>query len=303
VIEAFDIDQYLLLAFNHQLAGYKWFFYVITQLGSPLSLALLASVAFLLGKNKVKIFAAVLIVGLLFGIVVLDDAKDLVKRPRPEGASGTDFLIRDSYSFPSGHALAIFLAASVLGAYYGQKSYIVGYVMALAVSLSRLYLGVHYPSDVLAGAIIGITLGEMLIFAAYRLGLCGSIGLLSPVFKIVKAASIQYDTSALNGLWPLSAIGFLAITSSIILYYLDVAALAILVPAVATIFIVLYVALSKIPASSYILIAFVFVSIGFVSTLSTFYLSAYALSLLVVALTYAAIIALTHTKSKTIKLP
>jgi hypothetical protein len=79
---------------------------------------------------------------------------------------------------------------------------------------------------------------------------------------------------------------------------MNVAALAILVPAVATMFIVLYVALSKIPASSYILIAFVFVSLGFVFALSTFYLGAYALSLLVIALTYTAIIALSRIKSR-----
>jgi undecaprenyl-diphosphatase len=300
VIEALDIDQYLLSAFNRQLTDYRWFFYIITQIGSPLALTLLASAAFLLGKNKIKIFAMVLMIGLLFSIVVMNDIKDLVKRPRPEGANTMYFLIKNDYSFPSGHALAIFLVTSVLGAYFGWKYYIAGYVLALAVSLSRLYLGVHYPSDVLAGAVIGAILGELLIFAAYRLGLCDKIGLLSPILKSANVAPVKYDTGALDGRWPLSVVGFLAVTSAIIFYYTDFAALAILALAVATMLVVLYIALSNMPASRTVLIAFVLVSLGFVSALSMFYLSAYALSLAVAAITYLAIIALTHTKSKTI---
>lgn len=294
MLEAFDLDKYLLMAFTHQLADYKWLFYIITQLGSPLALTLFASAAFVLGKNKLKIFSAILVVGLMFSIVVVDDAKELVKRPRPEGAGKTYFLIKNSYSFPSGHALVIFLAASLLGAYYGWKYYIAGYVIAFAVSLSRLYLGVHYPSDVLAGAVIGIIMGGMLIYAAYRLGLCGNIGLLSPVFKSAKTTSIQYDTSAFTR--PLSAIVFTAITSSIILYYLDDATLTIFILAAATMLVILYVALSKIQVSRNILTAFVFVSIGLISALSTLFLGAYALSLTVVTLAYVAIVTITHVK-------
>jgi undecaprenyl-diphosphatase len=296
VIEAFDIDQYILMAFNHQLAGYKWFFYIITQLGSPLALTLLASAAFLLGKNKIKIFAAVLIVGLLFSVVVMDDVKDLVKRPRPEGASKTYFLIKDDYSFPSGHALAIFLAASVLGSYLGRKYYIVGCVVALAVSLSRLYLGVHYPSDVLAGAVIGIIMGELLIYAAYRLGLCDNIGLLSPMLKSANVASVKYDTSAFNRHWTLSAIIFLATASSVILYYVNYAPLTVFILAVAPMLIILYAGQSGIRISKNTIITFVFVSIGLVSALSMLLFGSYVLSLAIIIITYAAIFALTYVK-------
>jgi undecaprenyl-diphosphatase len=295
VIEAFDIDQYLLMAFNHQLAGYKWFFYVITQLGSPLALTLLASAAFLQGKNKTKIFAMVLIVGLFFSIVVLDDVKELVKRPRPEGASGSDFLIINGYSFPSGHALAIFLVASIFGAYLGWKYYIAGYMMALAVSLSRLYLGVHYPSDVLAGAIIGIILGELLIYAAYRLGLSDNFGLLSLISKSVKHP-IVYDTGALDRHWPLSAIAFVAVTASIILYYLDYAALTVFILAVAPMLIILYAGRSGMRARKNIFMAFIFISIGLVSALSTHLLGSNALSLAIITITYATVVAETFVK-------
>jgi undecaprenyl-diphosphatase len=300
MIEAFGVNQYLLMAFNDRPAGLWWLIYIITQLGSSLALALLASATFLLGKNKVKIFAMVLLVGVFFSVVVLDDIKDLVKRPRPEGASQTQFLFINDYSFPSGHALVIFLAASVLGAYYGWKFYLAGYMMALVVSLSRLYLGVHYPSDALAGAILGIVMGEMLVYAAYRLRLCDNVGLLSLIFKNAKAVSVKYDTGAFNGNWPLSIICFIAVPSSLVLHYMGNATLAIFIIVIAIMLVILYVAFTKIPVNSNLLIIFIFISLGFVTALSTFYLGAYVVSLSIIILTYVTVVLLAHIKIKTI---
>jgi undecaprenyl-diphosphatase len=64
-----------------------------------------------------------------------------------------------SPSFPSNHAINSFAAAAVLfdlGPVVGG----IGLVLAALVSYSRIYVGVHYPSDVLAGAILGLTLGR-----------------------------------------------------------------------------------------------------------------------------------------------
>ncbi len=110
VLGAFNYDQYILDAFVNQLAGYRWFFFIITQLGSPLALAIAACLTFILGKNKLRVFAAILVIGLLFSVIVVDDVKDIVQRPRPAGAEA-ELLTQGSYSFPSGHALCIFLAA------------------------------------------------------------------------------------------------------------------------------------------------------------------------------------------------
>jgi len=184
MFEPFGFDNNVLTMFTQQFPEYEWFFFVITQLGSPLTLALLGSIGFVLGKNKLKVFSAILIIGTIFGMIIVDDIKEVVERARPGGANSADFTVKDSYSFPSGHAFSIFLAVSVLGAYYGWKLYASGYVLAIAVSLSRLYLGVHYPSDVIAGAILGIIAGEMLIYAAYRLNLCNNPGLISFLHKI-----------------------------------------------------------------------------------------------------------------------
>lgn len=62
------------------------------------------------------------------------------------------------YSFPSGHTASSFAAASAL--YFSRKKlWIPAAVLAGMIGFSRLYLYVHYPTDVLAGALIGIMMG------------------------------------------------------------------------------------------------------------------------------------------------
>lgn len=62
------------------------------------------------------------------------------------------------YSFPSGHTASSFAAASAL--YFGSKKiWIPAAILAGLIAFSRLYLYVHYPTDVLAGALIGIMIG------------------------------------------------------------------------------------------------------------------------------------------------
>jgi len=238
MFEPFGFDSSLLTLFTQQFTDYKWFFFTITQLGSPLTLALLGSIGFVLGKNKLKVFSAILIIGTIFGMIIVDDIKEVVERARPGGANSADFTVKDSYSFPSGHAFSIFLAVSVLGAYYGWKLYASGYVVAIAVSLSRLYLGVHYPSDVVAGAVLGIIAGEMLVYAAYRLNLCNNPGLISFLHKNTPMP----EELKINGPdMVLSVSIFLAILASIALYFTDYESLAIFTVTLASIFIFRYI--------------------------------------------------------------
>lgn len=102
---------------------------------------------------------AALLLSLLVNNLLL---KNLVARVRPyEVIQGLRILIPppQDFSFPSGHAGASFAAAAAMYPYlrhpYGRGLLI----LAGLIALSRLYLGVHYPTDVLAGALIGTLLG------------------------------------------------------------------------------------------------------------------------------------------------
>jgi undecaprenyl-diphosphatase len=82
--------------------------------------------------------------------------KPLVGRIRPYEIAGIPIIISklNDYSFPSGHSHASFsFATSVF--YSSKKQGIFLYVLSVLVCFSRLYLFVHYPTDVLAGAFIG----------------------------------------------------------------------------------------------------------------------------------------------------
>lgn len=106
-----------------------------------------------------------LAIGFLCTNVVL---KHLVGRPRPWlDVAGLTALIdeHDPNSFPSGHTCAAFAAATVWFRAFERKWGAIALVMAAAMGFSRLYVGVHYPSDVLFGALVGAVSGA----AAWKL--------------------------------------------------------------------------------------------------------------------------------------
>lgn len=63
----------------------------------------------------------------------------------------------DKFSLPSGHTAAAFLMATLLSHYYPSVA-VLAYVWASLIGLSRVLLGVHYPGDILAGALLGISI-------------------------------------------------------------------------------------------------------------------------------------------------
>ena len=83
--------------------------------------------------------------------------KNTLKRPRPPNAiPGLRSLITasDQFSFPSGHSSGAFLLATALLAIYGGPV-LAMYLWASGVAISRVLLGVHFPGDILAGALMG----------------------------------------------------------------------------------------------------------------------------------------------------
>ncbi len=91
-------------------------------------------------------------------IVLNYGIKVLVKRPRPvlEGLPPLGGA-PSSLSFPSAHALSSFAVATAM--FRVDPATATAFAVALALALGRPYLGMHYPSDVLAGAVLGVALG------------------------------------------------------------------------------------------------------------------------------------------------
>lgn len=133
---------------------------IYTQLGNMGLLWIVLSLGMLLFKKTRKAgFVSLLAMslGLLCTNVVL---KHLVARPRPWlTVEGLVHLVieNDPNSFPSGHTCAAFAAAGAwVRALPKRWMGVAGIVMAALMGLSRLYVGVHFPSDVLAGMVIGL---------------------------------------------------------------------------------------------------------------------------------------------------
>ena len=131
---------------------------LLTDAGeAPVGIALCAGVG-LFGGEKARQSAKLALTADLASALVVYGLKNAVNRPRPEGETE-----RSNSSFPSGHSTGAFALATVFSHQY-PKLAIPCYTAATGIALSRVYLGRHYPSDVLAGAVIGYTFGKMTLY-------------------------------------------------------------------------------------------------------------------------------------------
>jgi undecaprenyl-diphosphatase len=120
--------------------------------------------ALLIYKKGVIIIVLTIIAVALSDFLNDDILKPLFKRIRPCNVLQDIHLLvpcNSSFSLPSSHAVNIFTMATMIG--YGYRR-IAPYVffIAFAVSYSRIYTGVHYPFDVISGAVIGIMCGTII---------------------------------------------------------------------------------------------------------------------------------------------
>jgi membrane-associated phospholipid phosphatase len=104
------------------------------------------------------------------GVLAADALAALVKmavgekRPNDTGALIT---IPHSHSFPSGHTATAFAGATVLS-HLLPRAAPAFYLLAAAIAYSRLYVGVHFPLDVVGGAVIGVATALLLLAATRR---------------------------------------------------------------------------------------------------------------------------------------
>ena len=132
---------------------------IITAIGNGGILYIILSIVLIAFKKTRRygiMMGTALLFGFIFGNLML---KNIIARPRPFN-TGYELLINapKDYSFPSGHTMASFEMATVVF-YMNRKIGCLAIVVASLVAFSRLYLNVHYPTDVLGGCFLGIFFG------------------------------------------------------------------------------------------------------------------------------------------------
>lgn len=148
-----------------------YLFVVLTSLGNSKFIWLAAAYLLLLQK-KTRNCGMVLFVGIITSQLLCEEIiKPLIQRDRPFYLYPNLTLLIPApygYSFPSGHTMDAFLSSTILYC-YNKKYGAIAFLIAFFMGLSRIYLFVHYPSDVLAGAVFGILVG-LLIYKYCKFG-------------------------------------------------------------------------------------------------------------------------------------
>ena len=126
----------------------------------------------LLFSKSYRRVGACMLVGMMAGVLLGNEwLKNLVARPRPFMLDSSVALLippPGQYSFPSGHTLSSFIAATCM-CFGGKWLGLVGISLATLMGLSRLYLFVHFPSDVLAAVVLGALIAYSVWHISLRL--------------------------------------------------------------------------------------------------------------------------------------
>lgn len=162
----FNFDSSILLFFQEHLRA-DWLNPIvnfITRLGDAGIIWILLGIAMMFFK-KTRREGFVMLLCLLGAWLINDFVlKPLIARPRPFTVIPelVNLVGEDSYSFPSGHTNASFACALALTLIYGKKG-VWSYLLAGLIAVSRCYVGVHYPTDIFGGMIVG-TLASLCVF-------------------------------------------------------------------------------------------------------------------------------------------
>ncbi|WP_423243031.1 phosphatase PAP2 family protein [Clostridium fermenticellae] len=171
LIQNFDI--FILLYIKNHMYGHMMdkVMIIVTSLGNLGAVWIVISILLIINKKYRNVGFMVLVALILSTVLGEGILKHVVQRIRPSAdIPAVKLLISKplSYSFPSGHAASSFAAAGILAKYL--KNYAVEFFgLAALIAFSRLYLYVHYPTDVLAGIILGLICSKMTIYFFNRL--------------------------------------------------------------------------------------------------------------------------------------
>ena len=157
-------EAFLRFLAEHRIPWLESTLVEVTLLGTATVVIVIAGVsALFLAITRHRASAALLLSATAGSVILNNVIKSFFDRPRPQIFTwGTHVL---TTSFPSGHAMSaatVYATIAYLVARLEKRrrtrvvTYVVAAVVIAAISFSRLYLGVHYPSDVLAGVVVGL---------------------------------------------------------------------------------------------------------------------------------------------------
>ncbi|MDM5329152.1 phosphatase PAP2 family protein [Neobacillus sp. CF12] len=142
------------------------FFRTITQIGGALFISATTLLLILFTSNQTRLTAISSAAALALSHIPVQLAKKLFPRKRPYLQIETTKILPNplkDHSFPSGHTTAVF---SVIVPFLLQTPSLAAVLipLGLSVGISRIYLGLHYPSDVIAGGILGGSFGSLCFY-------------------------------------------------------------------------------------------------------------------------------------------
>ena len=160
------VDTWVFMFFNLRGYHHKWLdrvMFLITQIGNMGTAIALAGLFFVLNQRSVTV---VIILGTLTLWLLVEVIKALTDRARPflvlEGTRVIGWRERGR-SFPSGHTSQTFFLMTLLShqIQLGLQATVALYAVAVLVGFTRIYVGAHYPRDVLGGAVLGSIWGVL----------------------------------------------------------------------------------------------------------------------------------------------
>lgn len=147
---------------------FDFFFQFITMCGEQIVLISIISIVYWALDKK---FGEYIAYSVLTSVLLNNAIKDIFKLKRPIGEEGIRTLREKTatgYSFPSGHTQSSASFYGAMAIYLKKKSmYIIATIMIVLIGFSRLYLGVHYPKDVIVGGILGV-LTSLICYKLYN---------------------------------------------------------------------------------------------------------------------------------------
>ncbi len=150
---------------THRVGWLDWVFIFLSRIGSyGLVWLVLAAGAVWLWRRPTALPLVLAADALADGLATL--GKFAIDRRRPH----VDPLVHVPHtpSFPSGHAATSFACAATLARFVPRRVGVLLYVLATLIAFSRVYLGVHYPLDVLAGCVLGLAIATALRLSLAR---------------------------------------------------------------------------------------------------------------------------------------